>query len=87
MNNQTTDFITEAIEETTSATDIVNNENIEAEETVEIVGVETFPPENGQVDNMIYTLPMMGKGMLGIFLVTVIIIASVAILNKVTGKK
>jgi hypothetical protein len=36
---------------------------------------------------MLYTPPMMGKGMLGIFLVTIIIIASVAILNKVTGGK
>ena len=87
MNNQTTDFITEAIEETTFVTENINNENCEIEETVEVVGVETFPPENSQVDNMIHTLPMMGKGMLGIFIVTVIIIVSVAILNKVTGKK
>ena len=57
----------------------------EMTETVETVGVETFPPQNDQVDNMLYTLPMMGKGMLAIFLVTLIIVASVAILNKTTG--
>ncbi len=56
-------------------------------ETVATVGVETFPEGNNQVDNMVYTLPMMGKGMLGIFIVTVIIIACVAILNKATGNK
>ena len=59
----------------------------EITETVETVGVETFPPENDQVENMIHTIPMMGKGMLGIFIVTVIIIVSVAILNKVTNIK
>lgn len=74
-----TEITTVAIEEISELTTL---------ETVEIVGVETFPEGNNQVDNMVYTLPMMGKGMLGIFLVTVIIIASVAILNKVTsGKK
>ena len=56
-------------------------------ETVEIVGVETFPEDNNQAENMLYTLPMMGKGMLGIFIVTLIIIASVVILNKTTNKK
>jgi len=48
---------------------------------------DAFPPENDQVGNMVYTLPMMGKGMLGIFLVTLIIIASVAILNKTTNRQ
>ena len=66
----------------------VTETDIESTETVATVGVETFPEGNNQVDNMVYTLPMMGKGMLGIFIVTIIIIASVAILNKVTsGKK
>ena len=60
---------------------------LEETETVEVVEVETFPPENDQVENMLHTLPLMGKGMLGIFFVTVIIIASVAILNKTTNKK
>ena len=59
----------------------------ELENTTEVVGVETFPAENNQFENMVYTLPMMGKGMLGIFLVTLIIVTSVAILNKSTGKK
>ena len=76
---------------TTETTSKVINEtsSIESEnttETVETVAVETFPDENTNVENMIYTLPMMGKGMLGIFIVTTIIIAGVVILNKVTGK-
>ena len=33
------------------------------------------------------TLPLMGKGMVGIFLVTVAIILAVALLNKATTKK
>ncbi len=74
MNNETTkEIITESFEEIT--------------ETVETVGVETFPEDNNQLENMVHTLPMMGKGMLGIFIVTVIIIVSVVILNKVTNKK
>ena len=74
MTNETTnEIITESIEEIT--------------ETIETVGVETFPEDNNQVENMLHTLPMMGKGMLGIFIVTLIIIVSVAILNKVTNKK
>lgn len=77
----TTEITTVAIEEISEATEEITTD------TVEVVGVETFPPENDQVENMVYTLPMMGKGMLGIFLVTVIIVVSVAILNKVTGGK
>ncbi len=38
------------------------------------------------IDNFLVTLPIMGKGMLGIFAVTVIIIASIKILNKTTNK-
>lgn len=37
-------------------------------------------------DAFLTTLPVMGKGMLGIFVVTVIIIASIKILNKLTNK-
>jgi hypothetical protein len=33
------------------------------------------------------TLPIMGKGMLGIFVVTIIIIAAMVILNSATGNK
>ena len=32
------------------------------------------------------TLPIMGKGMLGIFVVTLIIICAMVILNKTTSK-
>ena len=67
----------------TESTETVN----ELENTTEVVGVETFPVENNQFENMVYTLPLMGKGMLGIFIVTVIIVTGVIILNKVTGNK
>ena len=37
--------------------------------------------------NFVKNLPYMGKGMLGIFIVTLAIILTVTILNKVTTKK
>ena len=40
-----------------------------------------------RVDLLIAVLPMMGYGMLGIFLVTGIIIGAVTLLNKLTAKK
>ncbi len=81
--------------DTTTTTNIESAESIETSaatvdeivETYEEVGVETFPEGNSNLENTVYTLPMMGKGMLGIFIVTVIIIAAVAILNKVTSDK
>ncbi len=36
---------------------------------------------------MLSVLPLMGKGMLGIFIVTLVIILGVTILNKVTKDK
>ncbi len=33
------------------------------------------------------TMPIMGKGMLGIFIVTAVIIVIMMMLNKFTGKK
>lgn len=43
---------------------------------------------NFSVDNLMNSLPIMGKGMLGIFAVTIVIILVVTVLNKVTsGKK
>ena len=73
MTDSTTAMITELMDE-------------QVTETVELVEVETYASE-GNLNHMIETLPMMGKGMLGIFLVTLIIVASVAILNKSTSKK
>ncbi len=55
-------------------------------ELVETVGVETFAEGQSNVENMLDTLPLMGKGMIGILLVTVIIIAGITILNKVKDK-
>lgn len=37
------------------------------------------------VDAFLKTLPIMGKGMLGIFIVTLVIILVIAVLNKVTS--
>ncbi len=66
------------------------NENVllmapAAEETAS--AVKEFEGETN-VEHMLETLPMMGKGLLGIFIVTIIIVASTIILNKVfSGKK
>lgn len=38
-------------------------------------------------DLMLEVLPVMGTGMLGIFIVTGVIIGAVALLNLLTGKK
>jgi hypothetical protein len=72
MTDATTTVITELMDE-------------QMTEAVELVEVETYASE-GNINHMLETLPLMGKGMLGIFLVTLIIVASVAILNKTTGK-
>ncbi len=59
----------------------------EEETTAELVEVETYAPGGNNLDHMLETLPLMGKGMLGIFLVTVVIVLTVVILNKTTGEK
>ena len=38
-------------------------------------------------DLLVQVLPIMGIGMLGIFIVTGVIIGAVALLNKLTGSK
>lgn len=68
-----------------TTTMITELENEQVTETVELVEVETYASE-GNLNHMMETFPLMGKGMLGIFLVTLIIVASVAILNKSTSK-
>ena len=40
-----------------------------------------------RVDLMMEALPIMGTGMLGIFIVTGVIILCVSLLNKLGGKK
>lgn len=42
---------------------------------------------NFSIENLMNSLPIMGKGMLGIFAVTVVIILVVAALNAVTAPK
>ena len=39
------------------------------------------------VEQFLYTLPFMLKGLVGIFAVTAVIILCIAILNKATSKK
>ncbi len=39
------------------------------------------------VQALLESLPYMGKGMLGIFIVTLTIILTVTVLNKVTNRK
>lgn len=38
------------------------------------------------VDAFFKTLPIMGKGMLGIFIITLVIILLITVLNKITSK-
>lgn len=39
------------------------------------------------IDYLMNALPIMGKGMLGVFVVTAVIVAVVALLNKISGDK
>ncbi|MBQ1950514.1 MAG: hypothetical protein II363_02830 [Clostridia bacterium] len=39
------------------------------------------------VDSFLKSLPLMGQGMLGIFVVTAVLIGCVYLLNRLTGKK
>ena len=43
--------------------------------------------EVSNVDNFVYTLGVMAKGMLGIFIVTAVIIATIIALNRSTSPK
>ena len=38
------------------------------------------------MDNFMFSLGVMGKGMAGIFVVTVIIVAAITVLNKLSNK-
>ncbi len=42
---------------------------------------------NLNIDAFLNSLPMMGKGMLGIFVVTLVIILMISLLNKLTTSK
>ena len=39
------------------------------------------------VEKFMESLPIMGMGMLGIFIVTAVIVAAIGLLNLLTGKK
>lgn len=53
-----------------------------AEETTAVEHGVEFTPEN-----LSWSLPIMGKGMLGIFIVTAIIVATVVVLDRATKIK
>lgn len=38
------------------------------------------------IESLAVTLPIMGKGMLGIFIVAAVIVAAIMLLNKFTSK-
>lgn len=40
-----------------------------------------------KMDNFIYSLGVMGKGMIGIFVVTLIIVIAITLLNKISKNK
>ena len=40
-----------------------------------------------KMDNFIYSLGVMGKGMIGIFVVTLIIVIAITLLNKLSKNK
>lgn len=42
---------------------------------------------NLNIDAFLNSLPLMGKGMLGIFVVTLVIILMITLLNKLTAPK
>ena len=39
------------------------------------------------IDKFLISLPLMGKGMLGIFAVTLVIMLIIVLLNRITAKK
>ncbi len=74
-------------ESTTNVTELTSAELTTVEETtaVEMTTVEHgigFTPEGLE-----FSLPIMGKGMLGIFIVTTIIVTVTVILNKATAPR
>ena len=84
MNNEFV-FLSETEANTNSEAKSGSLENGSQELTEEI----TDATMNFRIDGQAFvdSLPIMGKGMLGIFLVTAVIVITVAILNKVTGRK
>ncbi len=84
MNNEFV-FLSETEANTNSEAESGSLENGSQELTEEI----TDATMNFRIDGQAFvdSLPIMGKGMLGIFLVTAVIVITVAILNKVTGRK
>ncbi len=85
-----------AADEVTTSHDVADTSADFAVETAEADGEETAPVEETEEaaktqfgfypESMKETLPAMGMGMLGIFLVTSVIILSVLVLSKL-GKK
>ncbi|MBQ5823861.1 MAG: hypothetical protein IIW48_03535 [Clostridia bacterium] len=77
---------------TTNVTELTSEELTTVEETsvAETTAVETTTVEHGigfTPEGLEFSLPIMGKGMLGIFIVTSIIVAVTVILNKATAPR
>ena len=49
--------------------------------------INLLAEEPSKMDNFLKALTIMGKGMLGIFIVIAILVAGIAILNKATSPK
>ena len=82
----------ETVEETTTAPETIEETAAESTET-EVGGIDSSEVETEYEmhvgfypDTLLTTLPIMGMGMLGIFLVTCVIVLAVVILSKFGGK-
>lgn len=80
---------------TTIETVVTTEEILGAIESTGVVGestettatIEETAATASRWENFQKTLPIMGKGMLGIFIVTAVIVLTVTVLNKVTNIK
>lgn len=66
--------------------DVISMLSAESEEVLN-TATESESEPTDTAGNVLDSLAIMGKGMLGIFLVTAVIILTVVLLNKFTAKK
>lgn len=66
--------------------DVISMLSAESEEVLNTATESESEPTDA-AGNVLDSLAIMGKGMLGIFLVTAVIILTVVLLNKFTAKK
>ena len=78
---------TETVEETATATETAPVESDPTESETETETETAYKMNIGfYPETLLNTLPVMGMGMLGIFLVTCVIVLAVVILSKLGGK-